>query len=268
MTKLTVRPINTGYVTSIKTQYWYHHSVIKYYPDATDERIDMPCFTFLIEGGDKLLLVDTGMAWSERASNYHHPGSRQPEGMAIYEQLEKIGYKPEDIEIVIFTHLHWDHCYYADKFTNAEFYVHKKEYETAFNPIPLYYKSYEHPETGIEKRQFEDLDFIIITGEREIIDGVRVFETPGHSPGHISVEVDTANGLYICAGDSVFVPDNMKPVPEMHYNLTPPGRFYNIIETWNSIELQKERTQDNSFILCCHDISLEEVVKKTPVLGL
>ncbi|MFZ7133176.1 MAG: N-acyl homoserine lactonase family protein [Eubacteriales bacterium] len=267
MTKLTVRPINTGYVTTIPKEYLYHHSVTKYYPEVSDQRIEMPCFTFLIEGGEKLILVDTGMSWSERASEYHHLNSRQPEGMAIYEQLEKIGYHTEDVDIVIFTHLHWDHCYYANKFTNADLYVHEIEYATAINPIPLYYKSYEHPKLGIT-RQFQGLDFIKVSGEVEIAKGVRVFETPGHSPGHMSVEVDTEKGCYICAGDSVFVPDNLKPVPEMHYNLTPPGRFYDIIKTWKSIELQQHKMQDASFILCCHDAELEEIIKKTPVLGI
>ena len=266
MSSLTVRPINTGYVTTIPKEYLYHHSVTKFYPDVPNTRIEMPCFTFLIEGAEKLVLVDTGMAWSERASKYHHPDSRQPEGMAIYEQLEKIGYKPEDVDIIIFTHLHWDHCYYADKFTNAVCYVHETEYQTAFNPIPLYYKSYEHPLLGIE-RQFEHLNFIQVSGDYEILEGIRVFETPGHSPGHMSVEIDTDNGSYICAGDSVFVPDNLKPVPEIHYNLTPPGRFYDILKTWKSIEIQKERVKDERFILCCHDAGLEEVIKATPVLG-
>ena len=63
------------------------------------------------------------MAYTERADKYHHHGSYQPEGMAIADQLAKIGYKPEDIDIVVFTHLHWDHCFYMDKFTNAKFFM-------------------------------------------------------------------------------------------------------------------------------------------------
>ena len=263
---LKIRPINTGFVTTIPKQYLYHHSVTKFLDYIPDERIEMPVFTFLIEGAEKLILIDTGMAWTDRANKYHHPESRQPEGMAIHEQLEKIGYKPEDIEIIIFTHLHWDHMFYCDKFVNAQLFAHEKEVEFAFNPIPLYYKSYEHPVLGI-KRPIEGLKFTTVKGEVEIIDGVRVFETPGHSPGHMSVEVDTKEGKYICAGDSVFIPDNLNPVPEMHYDITPPGRFYNIVETWNSIVLQKERAKDNSYILCCHDSDLIKRIEKNPLIG-
>ncbi len=267
MSKLTVRPINTGYVTTIPKEYLYHHSVVKYLAHIPDHRIEMPVFTFLIEGGDKLVLVDTGMSWSERANEFHHPESRQPEGMAIWQQLEKIGYRAEDIDIVIFTHMHWDHIYYMDKFTKATFIAHEREYAFALDPIPLYYKSYEHPVLGIT-RPFEGIPITTVAGETEIVPGVRVFETPGHSPGHMSVEVDTRQGRFLCVGDSIFVPDNLNPVPELFYDITPPGRFFDIIATWKSIELQKKRAKDRSFILCCHDKDLEERIKQTPLLGV
>jgi glyoxylase-like metal-dependent hydrolase (beta-lactamase superfamily II) len=207
------------------------------------------------------------MSWSERADKFHHPGSRQPEGMAIHQQLETIGYKPEDIDIVVFTHMHWDHIYYMEKFTKATFIAHETEYAFALDPIPLYYKSYEHPALGLV-RPFEGIKVTTVKGEVEIVPGVRVFETPGHSPGHMSVEVDTKQGSFLCAGDSIFILDNLNPVSELHYDITPPGRFCDIIATWKSIELQKKRAKDRSFILCCHDRGLEERIKLTPVLGM
>ncbi len=267
MANLTVRPINTGYVPTYPLQYHYHHSCAPYLKNIPTEKVPLPVFTFLIEGGDQLLLVDTGMAWTDRANAYHHPGSYQDPGMAIHEQLEKLGYKPEDIDIVVFTHLHWDHMFYMEKFTNATLVAHEREVEFAFNPIPLYYKSYEHPALGIT-RPFEGKTFKTVKGEEEIMPGVRVFESFGHSPGHISVEVDTKDGSYICAGDSIFVMGNLNEIPEMHYNITPPGRFYNIVEAWKSIEYQKSRAKDPSFLLLCHDKALEDRVKETPVFGV
>ena len=59
MSNLTIRPINTGFVTMIPKQYLYHHSTVAYYPDASDREEEYPVFTYLVEGGDKLLLVDT-----------------------------------------------------------------------------------------------------------------------------------------------------------------------------------------------------------------
>lgn len=266
MSKLTVRPINTGYIPTYPKQYHYHHSVHKYYPDISDEKVALPVFTFLIEGGEELILVDTGMAWTDRASAYHHPGSYQPEGMAIHEQLEKIGCKCEDIKKVIFTHLHWDHIFYMEKFTNAQFIAQRKEYEFAMDPIPLYYKSYEHPSLGV-KRPFEGIKIDLVDGEAEIAPGVRVFPTPGHSPGHQSVEIDTNQGSYICAGDSAFIMNNFNEIGEINYTVTPPARFANMVECWKSLEIQKKRAKSLEFILPCHEPEIEERIKKTPVLG-
>ncbi|NLI20930.1 MAG: N-acyl homoserine lactonase family protein [Clostridiales bacterium] len=263
---LTIRPINTGFVTTIPKQYLYHHTTVAALRHIPDERIDMPCFAFLIEGGETPMLVDTGMAWTERANAYHHPGSCQPEGMSIIEQLAKLGYKPEDIGIIVFTHMHWDHIYYLEKFTNAKCYVHEKEYAFAMDPIPLYYKSYENPALGIE-RPFEHISFTLTSGEMEIVPGMRVFETFGHSPGHQCVEVDTNDGSYIICGDAIFILDNIREIPELHYNITPPGRYADIVATWKSIERIKARAKDESFLLPCHESKLVERVQKTPVLG-
>ena len=264
---LTIRPINTGFVTTIPKQYLYHHSTVAHIEGIPDHKIEMPCYCYLVEGGEKPLLVDTGMADTERANKYHHPGSYQPEGMSVIDQLAKIGYKPEDIGVVVFTHMHWDHIYYMDKFVNAEFYAHEAEYEFAMDPIPLYYKSYEHPSLGIT-RPFEGIKINTVKGDAEIVPGVRVFETPGHSPGHQCVEIDTKDGSYICTGDAIFILDNLKEIPQIHYNVTPPGRYADVISTWKSIERIKARVQRPELLLPCHDASMLERVEKTPVFGL
>lgn len=264
---LTIRPINTGFVTTLPKQYMYHHSTLPYLKDVPDTRIEMPCYAFLIEGGPQPILVDTGMAWSERASQYHHPGSNQPERYAITDQIRALGYRLEDIGAIVFTHLHWDHIYYMEQFTQAVYYAHEREYAFAMNPIPLYYKSYEHPSLGIT-RPFEGLIFTLTQGEQDIAPGVRVFEAFGHSPGHQCVEVDTNAGSYIICGDAMFTLNSLREIPEIHYDITPPGRFFNIVESWKSIQTIKARAKSPDFILPCHETSLLDRTLETPVLGL
>ena len=58
-----------------------------------------------------------------------------------------------------------------EKFTKAQFIAHRKEYEFALDPIPLYYKSYEHPALGL-RRPFEGLKIDVVDGEEEIVEGV------------------------------------------------------------------------------------------------
>lgn len=197
---------------------------------------------------------------------YHHPGSYQPEGAAIYEQLEKLGMKCEDIDTIIFTHLHWDHVYYLDRFTNAKLYVQKAEYEFAVNPIPLYYKSYEYPVLGLTP-QFDGKEFVLLEGECEVMDGISVYPSTGHSVGHQTVTVNTKEGVYHCCGDLIFTYDNLKEVPQMHYDITPPGRFLNIVDSWNSIAELKKRITSIDKVLATHAHEMIELVESGKVIG-
>ena len=259
MSKLTVRPIVTGYIPTFKKTYHYHHSTHAY-RNVDDGTALLPCIVYLVEGGKDLVLVDTGMADTERADKYHHPGSYQPEGFAIQDQLARIGIRPADVKTVVFTHMHWDHVYNMEKFVNARFVAHRKEYEFALDPIGVYYKSYEHPALGL-RRPFEGLKIDVVDGEEEIAPGIRVFPSPGHSPGHQSVEVDTAAGTYICCGDSIFIYENLDPIPAIHYSITPPARFANIVECWRSIEDLKRRAKSRELILPTHEPAIERLMK-------
>lgn len=264
MANYTIRPIVTGYTHTNKATYIYHHSAHEFFDVKGFE--ELPVTTFLVEGNSKLILVDTGMSNTEIAHKYHHPGSHQPEGYAIHEQLAKIGVNPADIDIVILTHLHWDHCYHLDKFTKAKFYVQREEYEFALNPIPLYYKSYEFPVLGL-KPQFDGIKFELIDGEAQIIDGISVYPSPGHSVGHQTVVVSTEEGDYHCCGDAIFTNDNLKAIPQIHYTITPPARFQNIVKSWESIEELKKRAKETKFVLATHELSMNRLAQEGFIFG-
>jgi glyoxylase-like metal-dependent hydrolase (beta-lactamase superfamily II) len=263
----TIRPINTGFIPTFPKQYHFHHSVVNYIEGISDEKEASPCFTFLLEENGRYVLVDTGMADTVRAGKYHHPGSWQEHGQAIHEQLSKLGIRCEQIELIILTHMHWDHVYNIEKFCNARIIANKKEYDFALDPIPLYYKSYEAPFLGI-KPPYHGLKIETVEGEKEVADGLTVFETPGHSPGHMSVEVNTFDGKYIICGDSAFRLENFQPIDVIGYTITPPARFADIVSCWKSIELQKERCESLDRLLLTHEFSLLERCKETPVIGL
>ena len=263
MSTLSIRPINTGFMIIPKSAF-LHDSVYPYF-DFPDIQRGTPVFSFLVEGGDKPLLFDTGMSNTERAHKYHYLTAEQPEGMSIVDQLKTLGYEPEDIGYVVLSHLHWDHCYYMDRFTNARFFVHPTEIAFAQDPVPVFYKAYEHPVTGLTS-PFSGLKLEPVTEGMEIIPGVSVLESPGHSPGHISICIDTASGEYICAGDSIMTLLNLVSVEPLHYAISPPGRAMNLVTAFKSIEIQKARAKSPDFLLFCHSTELLERVKETPVL--
>jgi N-acyl homoserine lactone hydrolase len=264
MNTYTIRPIVTGYTHTHKGTYVYHHTTHKYY-DA-EGYVELPVTCFLVEGSGKKILIDTGMSSTEIAHKYHHPGSYQPQGYAIQDQLAKLGISPEEIDLVILTHLHWDHVYYMAKFVNARFFVQRIEYEFATDPIPLYFKSYEFPILGLDP-QFKGIEFELLDGETVIIDGISVYPTPGHSIGHQAVIVNTEVGEYHCVGDALFIYDNLNEIPEIHYTISPPARYENITASWLSIEQIKKRAADISFILPTHEPLMDEKFKQGIVFG-
>lgn len=243
MLTYTIHPLLTGYQILDKGQY-------ATYGRGFGQNIEVPVFAFLVQGGGKKLLVDTGMSDTDRSLKYHHNGRQEP-GQAIHEHLRRLGIGLEEIETVIFTHLHWDHCYNMKMFTKARYVVNEIEYRFALNPIPFNWNSYEAPVLGLEP-PFHGCKFDLVQGEEEILEGVRVFPTPGHSPGHMSVSVQTEKGKYVIAGDLFFLRENLEPDKQRGWPFLPIGRFVNMIELWRSSEDVLRRAD---FILMTHDPS-------------
>lgn len=216
--------------------------------------LEMPVFAFLLEGGGRKILVDTGMSDTAHSVRYHHDG-RQDAGQAIDAQLNAIGVGCEEIDTILFTHLHWDHCFHLDRFPNAELYASRIEYEFAQNPIPFYWSSYEYPPATGLTPPFSGREFHITEGETQVYEGIRIIPTPGHSPGHVSIAVDTAAGTYLIVGDLMFLRENLQPSVENGWPFTPPGRFCNILEIWSSYETVLSLVKDTDFILMTHDPS-------------
>ena len=246
MVTYTITQLLTGYQILDKSQY-------ATYRRGFGETLEHPVFAFLLEGGGRKLLVDTGMSDTERSVKYHHNGRQEP-GQAIHEQLAHRGIAVDEIDTVVFTHLHWDHCFNMKRFTRARFVASEIEYRFALDPIPLYWNSYEAPALGIE-RPFEGCKFDLVQGEEQIAEGVRVFPTPGHSPGHMGVLVQTEGGVYALIGDLLFVRENLEPDEERGWPFTPPARFANIIDLWHSVEDVRLRADH---ILMAHDPSQME----------
>ncbi len=149
---------------------------------------------WLLTNGEEKILVDTGVFGTldrpELSSRY----DQVPEQM-MEPQLKKHGTTPADISFVINTHLHLDHAFGSSYFPGIRFFVQKKEMEYARNPLPIHRGAYD---MDYSKMRFEFVD-----GDAEIVPGIRVIFTPGHSPGGQAILVDTEKGLYIIAGDTI-----------------------------------------------------------------
>ncbi len=196
--------------------------------------VTIPATAWVIEGGPYPILVDTGMCDSERACKWHHDGVQGP-GQDMPSRVRALGVAPEEVGMLILTHLHWDHTAYMKSFSRARYIVHRRELAFALDPIPQYYKSYEACQLGLTA-SFRGVEFELVDGEREILPGITVFPTFGHCPGHQSVEVRTERGPYVVAGDAVMIYDNLKGDPEARFPMVPPARFTNALESWESLK--------------------------------
>ena len=220
-------PLNTGYITLDKGVYLtggHDYGV----------EVEVPCNAFYVEADHKKILVDTGMAATKEA-DWHHPGSYQPDGYRIDQRLAELAVSPDEIDTVIFTHMHWDHCANMKLFRNAEYWVHEDELAFALDPHVLYYKSYNSEKLGAEP-PFKGAEFHAVAGEHAFSPSITLFPTPGHCPGHQSVEVRTESGIFVIAGDAVFADENLQPDKKRGLNFTPMGRFVNVFQMFDSME--------------------------------
>jgi len=148
---------------------------------------------FLIQGSGKNILFDTG-SWAKLMSNYW-PGEAE-DFITFEESLETEGLAPEDIDIIITSHLHHDHIGNHFKCKNAEVYAQVEEWAFARSPHPLQAQYY--PKDLMD--QIGNMKLRLINGDHELVPGITILHTPGHTPGTQSVCIDTRDGKTVIVG--------------------------------------------------------------------
>jgi glyoxylase-like metal-dependent hydrolase (beta-lactamase superfamily II) len=224
-------------------------------------KIDAPCLAWVILGGGKKVLVDTGPPEPDWAYRYHRPIKKEP-SQEIHTALAKLGLSPQDIDIVIFSHLHWDHSFNLDHFSKATFLVQKAELKYAVNPLPSDKKPYAVGISGVQPPWMKVFGQMIpLDGDQEILPGIRVIHLPGHTPGTQGVVVETSEGPWVIAGDTVPLYENWKGDDTLDH--IPGGVFQNLYDYYFSL---KKLEPFGDKILPSHD---EKVLKhkRYPVSG-
>lgn len=197
------------------------------YQHAHGQPYTIPIYVWYLEPVDDSsqprVLVDTGeMSPVQSADREQAIGGKIhtfEDGLALY------GLKPEDVDVVIHTHLHNDHCENDFKCANAVFYAHAKELERIHDPHPL---DYRYNEEFIE--DVEDAGKIrTVIGDQDILPGISVIHTPAHTEGGLTVLVDTPSGRAAITGFCV-IDENLNPpqsVKAMEMEVIPPGTNIN-----------------------------------------
>ena len=145
-----------------------------------------PCLGYVVDHPQGMILFDTGMG-SHPEVDAHY----RPRRILLHEALSAAGVSVFDIGLVANCHLHFDHCGGNPLLGQVPVFVQETELETARREA-----DYTLPEL-IEGSRFER-----IAGETEILPGIFLMPTPGHTEGHQSLVVRRPDGAVIVAGQS------------------------------------------------------------------
>jgi len=226
-TAYTIHPIVMGTKVFDKSMMTYQY--------GQGESFTIPIFSWLIKGGEKNILIDTGemnpIQSREREDAIGGKIYTFEQGLALH------GLTPTDIDIVIHTHLHMDHCENDYKCENARFYIHENELESVHNPHALDYRYLEDYVEDIE----ENGQISVVKKDMEIVDGLRVMHTPVHTKGGLTVFINTQKGTAAITGFCI-IDENYNPPPEirgMEMNLIPPGTHVDVYSAYDIMEKVK-----------------------------
>jgi len=202
------------------------------------KRIILPIYMFYIKGSDKNIIVDTGLEQFVVSEEVEKEC-----GFKILEfedALSSFGLKPEDIDVIIHTHLHNDHCENDYKCSNAVVFVQKTELAFLKNPHPIDHRYYHDVLDGV--------NVVEIEGDAKIVDGIEVIFSPGHSVGGQSVAINTSKGKAVITGFCC----NEKNFPAKGPAICP-GVHIDAIKAYDSAQKIKNMAD---IIIPIHDLSI------------
>ncbi len=220
---------------------------------ANSNRLLIGLNQLLVRINGKNILIDTGIGTKYSASQLGLIDYQTPR--RLIDELSAEGLQPVDIDIVILTHLHYDHSgggtrynddgRLASTFTNALYYIQERELRFAQNPDADRKDDYrlDDVEPLISSGQL-----VVIDGDKEIVDGVTVYFAPGHSPGHQVVLIQSNGITLFFQGDLFSTKDhaNLSVITDYDHN---PEQLLTERRKW------LERTVANQWeCLFCHAI--------------
>lgn len=223
-------------------------------PPDERHRIPMQTNCLLIQGCGKRILVDAG--YGSKADARQRDVQALQAGNPIVENLAAIGVQPEDVDVVVLTHLHFDHvggCTRFDEngrlelvFPNAEHFVQRVEWQDATSGLPELLGSYfENDFRPIEQAG----RLRLVDGDAEILPNIRVRVVGGHTRGMQIVEIgDVDRPAVVCLADLAPTTAHLKTFWQVSYDQFP-------LDVRRAKPIELGRAADaGTVVLFCHDV--------------
>ena len=226
-------------------------------PPDDRNRIALGMTCWLLRDSERTVLLEAGMG--DVSPKLRHIYALTENAPRLPDALAAAGVAQDEVDAVILSHLHLDHAGWctrpdgrsgrAPTFPNADYIVHRGELEAARSPIELETGSYlpEHLLPVTDAGQWR-----CVKGHAEVLPGIRVIRTGGHTAHHQVVAVDTDRGPACFLGDLVPTHHHLRLAWVMAYDLYP-------------VELVEQRKRilgraadENWRLLWYHDSSLTE----------
>lgn len=194
-------------------------------PADASHRIPLTMRPLLVRGR-QTLLIDAGMG--DKESDAFYAMYAADRSQHLDHALAAVGVSPEDIDIVLATHLHFDHAggftvrdahgTVRPRFPRARYVVHRGEWEDAVHPHARSRASYR-PDNFLPLAEAGVLD--VIDGDGEVMPGVRVERTGGHTAHHMVVWCESGGSRALYAADLIPTAAHLPDTWVMGYDLYP-----------------------------------------------
>lgn len=223
---------------------------------------EAPTHAVLIEHPEGKVLWDTGVPrdwetrWAPTGFQEFFPVQEDPAGPGYLDSsLASLEVAPEDIDYLVLSHLHFDHAANARDFDNGKTRIiaNDKEIEGAFGIDGVFQGAHL-------KSDYEGLQIEAVSGDTEILPGISVIETPGHTWGTMSLKVDLPNdGTYIFTSDAVYLGNSWGPPA------TGAAIVWDNLKWLESVEkLRGIAEESNATVIFGHDADQYRTLKLAP----
>lgn len=174
---------------------------------AADRKMDIAMMVWLIRGGGRNVLVDSGFYRPQFFEHWKVNDFVRPD-----QAVARAGVKPEEITDVVLTHVHWDHADGADLFPKAQIWIQRAEY--VYYTADAWQSGGKHG--GIDPDDMTALlrantagRLHLVDGDVEILPGIRVFTGGRHTWASQYLAVDAKPGPIVLASDNLYLYENL-----------------------------------------------------------
>jgi glyoxylase-like metal-dependent hydrolase (beta-lactamase superfamily II) len=216
--------------------------------DPSTESMPIAYFFFLVRGPAGDFVIDTGFDAAAAAKRKREflicPGAA----------LQRLGLPPGNVQTVVLTHLHYDHCGNQSLFPNARFHLQWPEMAYATGPAMRHRalsNGYEPDDLAETLRRFYEGRLVYHDGEAKLAPGITLHRVGGHTDGQMVLRVQTRKGWMVLASDAVAYFENFA-------RRVPFPALYHVGDALDAMERVSELADADDLVIPGHDPALME----------